>query len=266
MAFGNNSTLVTTASQLDIANNGTNDVIPNDATDNQATAFNFTNGNTGDDSIENFGRNDSILNYQKIFDGNNDGIIDFGPNGILDIDRTSRKNPGSDQITLQGFESKALRYLGTKEGGNQHVYADAATRLDLANVYGFSGVVEGTVANNSFNAGDAAHTYLYDTALGLNLGGDTITNFGNDDLLVTTSAIRNGADAGIKITYGGNGVLDLSGEEVLASGQLGTDHGGQIDLVGTSGLYLVNTIDTGTGVTYYVYGLQPAPTEVSVLS
>jgi hypothetical protein len=249
MGLGANANLITTATLNAIANNGTNDVISNDTTDNLATAFSFTNGNTGDDSIENFGKNDSILNYQKIFDGNGDGIIDFGPNGILDIDRTTKKNPGSDQITLQGMESKQLRYLGEKQG--YYVYADASVKL--------AGFTEGTVKNDSFNAGTGSYKFFYDTALGLNLGGDTITGFGADDQLVTTTAIFNGAKGpGDLISFGKNGVLDLSGETANTQGDFGESTGGQIDLIGVGGIYLQST-EVVNGVTYYHYGLA-APT------
>ena len=229
------------ADRVNIANNGTSDIIAN--TDG-ATAFSFTNGNAGDDQIENFGKNDSILNYKKIFDGNNDGIIDFGPNGILDIDRTSAKNPGADQITLQGMESKQLRYLGSKEG--YYVYADASVKL--------AGFTEGTVGNDTFNAATGAKTYFYDTALGLNLGGDTITGFGTDDRIVTTTPIFNGKDAGALITTGRNGVFDLPGDTTPGFGDNGGTHGGQIDLQGVATLALLSDGEVN-GVHYYYYGI-----------
>ncbi len=244
MAFGDNSKLITTADNTIMLNNGTNDTVANTT---GATAFSFSAGNTGDDQIENFGKNDTILNYQKIFDGNNDGIIDFGANGILDIDRTSKKNPGADQITLQGMESKQLRYLGEK--GGAFVYADASVKL--------AGFTEGTVGNDKLDASAGSKKFFYDTALGLNLGGDTITGFGADDQIVTTSQIFNGkagADAGVQIKFGNNGVLDLSGEMMNTKGDDGAAHGGQIDLVGVSGLYLQSTNEVN-GVTYYHYGI-----------
>ncbi|MBI1687019.1 hypothetical protein [Caulobacter hibisci] len=241
MALGDNSKLITTADTVSVSGNGTNDPIANTG---GATAFSFTGG-SGDDQLEGFGKNDSVLNYQKIFDGNGDGIIDFGPNGILDISRTTAKNAGADQITLQGMESKQLRYLGSKEG--YFVYADASVRL--------KGFTEGTVNNDTFDAGTGAKKYFYDTALGLNLGGDTITNFGADDRIVTTTKLHNGTDAGALITYGKNEVLDLSGETNGIKGDVGPTHGGQIDIVGTNHLALLDIAEVN-GVTYYYYGLE----------
>ncbi|MDD1453144.1 hypothetical protein NHF48_023035 [Sphingomonas sp. H160509] len=258
MALGTNDSLITTATGFDIAFNNTNDTydtLDYDATGKQAVAFVFGNGITGDDTIQNFDKNDSIINFQKIFDGNNDGIISFGPNGQLDIDRTGagNKNAGEAQITISnstGQNIDALRYLGTKGNGTGHAYADASTRL--------AGMTEGTVGNDAFNAGTGAKTYLYDTALGLNLGGDTISNFGADDRIVTTTKVHNGTDMGAVITFGKNMVLDLPGDTDGIKGDNGPTHGGQIEFVnpGIDHLSLLDTKMVG-GVNYYYYGVTP---------
>jgi VCBS repeat-containing protein len=244
MPLQGNSNLITKALLRKVANNNSKDVIENEA---GATAFSFTNedgGLTGDDTISQFTASDSILNYKTIFDGNKDKIIDVGSNGMLDIDRTSSKSAGADQITLEGLVGGKLRYLGEKQGF--HVYADASVRQ--------AGFTEGTVGNDGFDASTAARTYFYDTALGLNLGGDTITGFGADDRIVTTTAFYNGGgDARAAVTAGGNGVFDLSGVEVNSSGDDGVANGGQIDLIGASALYLQST-NVVNGVTYYSYG------------
>ena len=246
MAFGNNAKLVKDATLVTVAPNNTNDVVANTP---GSTAFSFS-GNAGDDTIENFGKNDAILNYKAIFDGNGDNIISLGqPQQILDIDRISKTNKGVNQINVQGLTSNELRYLGNKDG--YFAYADASVRL--------AGLTEGTVGNDAFDASGGAKKYFYDTALGLNLGGDTIKNFGSDDEIVTTSAIFNGKDGqlnGIQITYGKNKVLDLSGSTMSTKGDDGANHGGQIDLVGTSGIYF-HYSETISGVTYYHYGLDP---------
>jgi len=241
MPFGDNSGLIKEAILHAIANNGTNDIISNEA---GASAFRFGN-NAGDDLIEDFGKNDSIITAHKIFDGNGDGIVDFGPNGILDIDRTTAKLAGANQITLQNMDSKQIRYLGTKEGF--YAYADASVRL--------AGFTEGTVGDNWFDGGTGAKKFFYDTDLGLNLGGDTIINFGVDDRIVTTSKIYNGPDQGAAITFGHNGVLDLPGRVDGFTGDLGAFQGGQIDLVGQHEVFLLDT-QTVNGVTYYYYGLE----------
>ncbi len=246
MPFGDNSHLLrTTSNNLVQASNGLGDAV---AHLDKATSYSFTGG-SGDDVLEGFDKNDTILNYQKIFDGNGDGIIEFGPNGILDIDRVSAKKAGADQITLVGMESKALRYLGSKEG--YFVYADASVKL--------KGFTEGTVGDDSFDAGTGAKKYFYDTALGLNLGGDTITNFGADDRIVTTSKIHNGIDAGATITFGKNHILDLPGQFDGIKGDIGPLQGGQIDLsaVGGAAITSLHLLDhqVVNGVDYYYYGL-----------
>lgn len=260
MAFGDNSGLFTTGVRVNVANNGTNDTTVLDAA--RANQLVFTNGAAGDDVFTNFGSNDSVVNYQKIFDGNNDGFIQFGPNGILDIDRTSKKNPGSDQINLVGLASNELRYLGSKAdamGANQYVYADSATLRQLHSEFGVSHVTESTVGNDSFDASNGQHVYLFDTALGFNLGGDTITNFGSDDFLVTTSEIYNGGKLGQSIGLGHNGVLDLSGEFENTTGDNGVSTGGQVDIQGVSVLHLDHSETGANGVTYYYYAAGPVP-------
>ena len=69
---------------------------------------------------------------------------------------------------------------------------------------------EGTLANDVLNGGVGAQTFFFDTALGLDFGDDRITNFGTDDLIVTTSAI-NDADGDGLINFGGNRAADLPG-------------------------------------------------------
>jgi hypothetical protein len=244
--------LITTATVVDVSTYGvgnSNDEIV--SVDTGANAFTFSLGDFGDDRLIGFGKNDTVLNYKAIYDGNNDGIITFGPNHILDIDRTSSKQAGADQITIQGLLADALRYLGSKDG--YHVYADASVRLA-----GFEEGGKNAVNDNVFNAGGGDHTFFFDTALGLNLGKDTINNFGAGDWIVTTTAIYNGPDGahgGLQITYGKNGVLDLPGESAGTSGETGPTHGGQIDIVGTTGLYL-DHVSNVNGVDYYYYGTE----------
>lgn len=254
MALGPNTNLDTTATVIDVENDGVNGII--DLSGNAlADAVWFNNegtGQAGDETIEGFGLNDSILNWKKIFDGNNDGIISFGANGTLAIDRTSSTNAGADQITITGFPQGALRYLGTKGGDSStvdgaHVYAAASVRL--------AGFTEGTVGNDSFDALSGDRTYFYDTALGLNLGADTIRGFGAGDRIATTTKIHNGPDAGATITFGQNGVLDLPGEQDATAGYTGQSAGGQIEFVGgPDQLVLLGSQSTG-GVTYYYYGI-----------
>ncbi|MBD8679046.1 hypothetical protein [Sphingomonas sp. CFBP 13720] len=250
MAFRNNDTLIQTANTQVVAANGGDDVYV--ATG--ATAFVIAAGAVGDDSFIGFDSNDSLINTVKIFDGNNDGFIQFGPNGVLDIDRTTRNNPGNDQLQLVGPESDIveIRYLGAK--GGQHVYADSATLKNLWTEFGAARVTEGTVGNDTINFGASSKVLLVDNALGLNLGGDTLTGFGNDDLLVTTSQLfdRTGNEI---VTFGQNQVLDVSGAEGPKSSDPTTGPGGQLDF-NAPNLQDVHYLGTNVinGVEYFYYG------------
>lgn len=262
MALRDNSALITTAAQVNVAADGGSATVYTEAAAG-ATAFVIANGAVGDDTFLGFGNDDSLLTGRAIFDGNGDGFIQFGPNGVLDVDRTSGRNPGQDQLQLVGTGDDAiteLRFLGSK-GGN-FVYADSSTIRNLAGAFGDGnlqdeiGVVEGTVGNNTIDAGTGATVILQDNALGLNLGGDTITNFGDDDLLVTTSKLFD-SDSTDTVEFFSNDVLDISGAEGPNSADPSTGPGGQLDFNAPDRLsveYLgSNEIN---GVTYYYYGTE----------
>ncbi|PXA94642.1 hypothetical protein DMC47_20420 [Nostoc sp. 3335mG] len=250
--FRDNSVLITTANVVNVEANNASDTY--EAAASGPTQFVVATGATGIDTLLNFDANDTIINGSKIFDGNKDGFVQFGANGLLDIDRTTKNNPGEDQITVAGVNEDVteLRYLGEK-GGN-HVYAMSSTLKDLfADFGGRANVLEGTVNNDTIDfAGQK--TLLVDNALGLNLGSDKLTNFGSDDLLVTTRALWD-SDSNQTVSFGKNLVLDVSG----AAGPLKTDPmtgpGGQIDFndgamqsIGFLGMKEIN------GVEYYFYG------------
>ncbi|MGJ3627260.1 calcium-binding protein [Sphingomonas sp. MMS24-JH45] len=161
--------------------------------------FVFTAGDdTGADTIIDFGKTDLIAFVDRALrDGNRDGFITFGANGVLDIDNEA----GSDTIAFTGLSAAGLRLLGSNEEG--FLYADATVRP--------TGAIEGRLGNDTLrgDAGDrTSQVFFFDTALGLDFGNDRITNFGANDLLVTTSAIRDSDGDGI-VTFGGNRVLDL---------------------------------------------------------
>ncbi|MGN7160643.1 hypothetical protein [Sphingomonas sp. SAFR-052] len=249
MAFGDNSALITTAARTDIEANGISDTYQ---AGNGANAYVVAVGEVGDELFIGWGADDSIINNRQIFDGNGDGFIQFGGNGVLDIDRTSRRNAGQDQFQLAGANADILelRYLGSKNNG--YVYADSATLKNLWDPFGRANVIEGTVGDNTFDMSGGAKVLFHDNALGLNLGGDTITNFTSDDLLVTTAKIFD-SDLNDTVTFGQNNVLDISGWTGPSSNDPNGGPGGQLDFVGqTSVTYLgSNTIN---GVTYYYYG------------
>jgi hypothetical protein len=163
------------------------------------TFFFHTGGATGKDTINNFEKVDVLVTDNKLFDGNNDGIITFGKNGVLNLD-----GPDSgDSVKLTGINAhKGLRYLGT-EDNDCFVYADATVRP--------KGAIEGTVANDAL-VGDLPdvkkQVFFFDTALKIGLGNDTITNFGVKDLLVTTTQIVDKNGDG-KVDFGADKILDL---------------------------------------------------------
>ncbi|TVV71268.1 hypothetical protein [Sphingomonas solaris] len=284
MAFGNNSTLISSATVTNIEANGTsNETFFGQ--DGRADAFVIADGTVGDDAITNFDVNDTIITGKKIFDGNNDGYIDFGPNNVLDVDRTGSGvgRAGEDQISVSGNGADfvtTIRYLGTKDGGFAYGAADvrdnflghftkgfdnaAGSTGGDASVSGFAFKYDNQVADTTYDFGKGQSVLLLDNATGLNFGGDTITKFGNDDLLVTTSKLYDSDNSGV-VTFGKNLVLDISGSEgPLASDPAGGP-GGQLDLGATrakSGLTFLGekTIEDST---YYYYGTSHSTVDLS---
>lgn len=266
MAFRSNEVLITTATTVDVTANNTIDFFDGAG---GATAFIVADGNVGDDEFVNFGSDDSLITGKRIFDGNGDGFIAFGDNGVLDVDRTrggdSASARGPDQLNLSngGNELTEIRYLGTK-GGN-FVYADANTLRDLVATFGDTdvgsdtnagtNVVEGTVDSETIDAGGGATVILHDNGLGLNLGGDTITGFGDDDLLVTTAELFDSEGDG-DIEFFNNFVLDISGATGAANSDPSTGPGGQLDF-NAPDLQVLQFLGSSTGSngqTYYYYG------------
>lgn len=252
MVFRSNSVLIETATQFDVAANSGDDVYSGAG---GAYAFVIETGLSGDDTFLAFGSDDSLITGSMIFDGNNDGFIAFGPNGVLDVDRFGGgdRRAGDDQFQLvgeAGDDLTIIRYLGSK--GSQHVYADANTLLNMYDVFGASNVREGDVSDDTISMTGGARVLLHDNGLGLNLGSDTVTGFGNDDLFVTTSKLFD-SDDNVTVTFGGNNILDTSGAGGPAPTDPSTGPGGQVDFTGINGLaYLgFNTIN---GVDYYYYG------------
>lgn len=270
MAFRDNSTLITTANKTDIVANNTSDVYSGAG---GSTAFIVADGLTGDDQLVGFGSDDSIINYKAIYDGNGDGYISFGPNNVLDVDRTSSRNAGPDQISVAGTGGDlvtTIRYLGNKDGG--YVYADAATRDNLFGHFtrgfdssnglttaGDSSItqslrIDNNVGNDTFNMGSTSVALLTDNRLGLNFGADTINGFGKDDLLIFTSKLYDSNGSGT-VTFGRNLVLDLSGADGPQNTDPSQGPGGQFDLNQPNQTVVTfigeKTID---GTTYYYYG------------
>lgn len=251
MPFRDNSVLISTAATQDVLANNVSDVFDGSG---GAIAFVVETGLSGDDNFLSFGSDDSLLVGSKIFDGNNDGFIAFGPNGVLDVDRFGggSSRAGADQFQLvgeAGTDLTVIRYLGEK--GGQHVYADAGTLFNLYTQFDAANVVEGDVSDDAIDMSGGALVLLHDNGLGLNLGSDTVTGFGDDDLFVTTSKLYDRTGNGV-ITFSTNEVLDTSG----AGGPDGSDPltgpGGQVDFNVDALTYLGTT--SINGVDYYYYG------------
>lgn len=250
MGFRNNGALVTSSRLVTVEANERDSVFI--ATG--ATTYFLDRGEVGDDDFLDFGSDDVILTPKAIFDRNGDGFISPGPNGIIDIDRTGPGFDGADHVQLVGVEGREieLRSLGSKSG--QFAYADADTLKNLWTEFGQASVIEGTIANDKITVADGAKVILHDNALGLNLGGDRISGFGDDDLLVTTSQLFDGNGDGT-IVFGRNRVLDMSGVGGANDADPRTGSGGQLKFVDTDlrSLEYLGTHEAN-GVTYYYYG------------
>lgn len=197
-----------------------------------ANSFFFDEGVTGNDRILNFEKSDVLVLEKALYDGNKDGIIALSGN-VLSIDAPK----AGDMLRIDGVS--ALRFLGTDDAGHA-VYADASTRP--------RGAKESTLADNAFTGdkGDKKKdVFFFDTALGADLGSDTINLFGKRDLIATTTKLADGNNDGI--VTGDNGLFALS------------DGLGSIALKGTSGAAVSSIEFDGAvvrgDVTYYVYSL-----------
>lgn len=188
----------------------------------------------GADVIKGFSATDLLQTTKALADGNGDGIITFGKNGALDL--------GQKAGTVKVEDVTALRALGKIDGS--FVYGDAAVRPVKA--------LEGKVGVNDTLAGDkgdkAKTTFFADTALGVSLGDDKLTQFGAKDILVTTTKIA-GVAAGAKVTA-------TAGRFELEAG--GTDLG-SLTITDTKGVAVNNLEYDGSvqidGHSYFVYSL-----------
>ncbi len=192
--------------------------------------------NTGTDTIKNFSHEDVLATTAKLFDGNGDGIIKFAANSLsLDAPKSD------DYAVIEGVS--ALRLMGTDAAG-RYIYADASVRPQ--------GAEEGTLGNDKMSGDSTEKTgsqFFFDTALGRDLGHDTLSNFGNKDVLVTTVALPDDGTGHVRL--GAKGVLDLGSNAGVDLGDVAI--GG---LKGAS----VSTLEfdgavSHDGTTYYVYSL-----------
>lgn len=190
-------------------------------------AFVVENGDVGHDIIKSFGRDDSLITHAKIFDGNKDGMIAFGRNGLLDIDRVSSRKAGNDQLKLEDQNGSIgeIRYLGETSG--QYVYASAATLHEFYDKYLFG--IEGTVGYDRISFHDDTMGYegpgalLVDNRLGLNLGHDSISDMREGDSIVTTRKLADADTNGIPEGFSnkrGEAVLDLRAADGTSVGTI----------------------------------------------
>ncbi len=192
--------------------------------------------NSGTDTIKNFSHEDVLATTAKLFDGNGDGIIKFAANSL------SLDAPNSDDYAvIEGVS--ALRLMGTDAAG-RYIYADASVRPQ--------GAEEGTLANDKLSGDSTEKTasqFFFDTALGRDLGHDTLSNFGNKDVLVTTVALPDDGTGHVKL--GAKGVLDLGSNAGVDLGDvtIGGLKGASVSTLEFDGAVLHD------GLTYYVYSL-----------
>lgn len=278
--FGDNSDLYPSynaANQISLGSNSVNETFTGTSS---ADSFQVFAANKGVDHITNFGAGDTLAVDHMIYDGNNDGYIDLGPNHVLDVNRTGAGNSkaGHYQISISDGSTSTvdlLRYMGTKSG--ESVYGLASTRDQLLghftsgsdSTHGVTGGdpllssvayrYDDTVGDNSYDFGKGSSAVLFDTATGLNFGANTINNFGDDDLMILTSDVYK-HNTPLQVSFGTNKVLDFSAQFPTSDDPNGGP-GGQLDANGVGHdiqtLKYLGSETVGTGIdqtTYYFYG------------
>lgn len=209
-------------------------------------SFDFTaTSRSGADIITSFAKDDLLILKAALSDGNKDGLITFGKNGVL--------NTSTGTIKISDLD-EGVRYLGkTSDGG--FIYGDASARR--------KGMVEGTL-----NAGDAltgdsgdkkANRFFFDTNLGVAMGKDNIKLFGARDSIVTTSPLGDGIIPGSKV-IANDGLFDLLDHgEMIGSLSVTTIKGAAATVLEYDGSRVVD------GLTYHVYSLEGSPTDLGFL-
>jgi hypothetical protein len=227
--------LLTRAEAVDLSAAGTQTVV---GANHHEIFFVDSRGSSGNDVIANFGRDDVLLLAKKLQDSNNDGIIEFS-SGRLSLDGSG----GADKLSLAGVDG--LRLLGTTEEG-MFAYAQRGVRP--------KNMVEGTVGNDSL-AGDVGdvrtNRFFFDTALDVDLGDDRIGNFGQRDILVTTTRL---ADVAGVVALGADGLLSLPGGTGKVNDGYFSGEGGTVSIAGATQLEYDGAVSR-SGTLYHVYSL-----------
>lgn len=107
------------------------------------------------------------------------------------------------------------------------------------------------MGDDAFAGTRKADAFFFNTALGLDLGHDTVTQFSTGDRIVTTTQLAQDADGHVELN---NGTLSLS--------QRGGVSAGTVELLDASGheisgLHLVSEQQMN-GLTYYSYAYDAA--------
>lgn len=191
-------------------------------------------------AISNFGREDVLITNTALKDGNGDGVINFGD--TLDLG-------SGGSVAVAGIS--ALKLLGHTADG--YVYARQDSSATLSSLAGTVAASPPTPVPSAWNtvrataksdtlAGTQGHDkFVFD--LSGKTGADTITDFGNNDVLIVTKALADGNGDGI-ITPGKNKMLDFgSGAGTVKLGSL------------TDGLRLLG--HTAEGYIYASAGVRP---------
>ncbi|WP_156362268.1 hypothetical protein [Sphingomonas sp. Leaf208] len=198
--------------------------------------------NRGADKIVGFDNDDVLVMKTALADGNGDGIITFGRNGLLDL--------GAGGGALKLDMPKGLRLLGQNDDG--FVYGNAAVRPNKS--------VEGKLTTADTLTGDAkdktTNTFFFDTGLNLDLGKDKIINFGIKDFIISSSKLD------------GKNLLTIESHDGSFSFHDGLDLGAVT--VSDLSSRAVTTLEfdgeqTSGGTHYYVYSLVGSTTAMPVI-
>ena len=212
----------TTANEIFIASNA-----------KETFYFDVNAGPTGKDVIRGLGATDLLVMKKMLVDGNGDGLIAPGKNGLDLGDKKSI-------VSMPELTKAGLRYLGQDSDG--HVYADAAVRP--------KGALEGRLnAADTLTGGKtdtATDKFFFDTAVDRQLGADKIVNFGVKDVVVSTSLLgSNVVGSKLAATNGNFGLHD--GVAGLGSFSVNAVGGAAVSALEYDGMKTVSGID------YYVY-------------
>jgi hypothetical protein len=204
--------------------------------------FDVTAARTGVDTVRGFEANDVLVTRRALADKNGDGLITFS-SSTLDL------GDGASKVKLADLSKAGLRLLGETEDG--FTYGDASVRL--------KGFKEGKLGSADTLSGGSKDTatdkFFFDTALGREMGADTVIKFGAKDVLVTTAALGTGATGSVVQATGGRFALgDGLGSVALSDMGAGAVTGLEFD-----GARVID------GVHYYVYSAVGSAVGVEVL-